>query len=94
LYTRPLAAHERVLCVDDKTSLQPRPRKTPTRPAQQAVHAASLSPQSLPLGRTVFKVIQDSEFLVHRCDEHVNAEFREFLMGIDCPPAIIAQAGY
>jgi transposase len=34
LYTRPLAAHERVLCVDEKTSLQPRPRKTPTRPAQ------------------------------------------------------------
>jgi hypothetical protein len=34
LYTRPLAAHERVLCVDDRTSLQPRPRKTPTRPAQ------------------------------------------------------------
>src|SRR6516164_4036991 len=34
LYTRPLADHERVLCVDEKTSLQPRPRKTPTRPAQ------------------------------------------------------------
>ena len=34
LYTRPLAAHEMVLCVDEKTSLQPRPRKSPTRPAQ------------------------------------------------------------
>ena len=33
LYTRPLAAHEVVLCVDEKTSLQPRPRKAPTRPA-------------------------------------------------------------
>lgn len=33
LYTRPLAAHEMVLCVDEKTSLQPRPRKTPTKPA-------------------------------------------------------------
>jgi transposase len=33
LYTRPLAANERVLCVDEKTSLQPRPRKAPTRPA-------------------------------------------------------------
>lgn len=34
LYTCPLAPHEMVLCVDEKTSLQPRPRKTPTRPAQ------------------------------------------------------------
>jgi transposase len=34
LYTRPLAAHEMVLCVDEKTSLQPRPRKTPTKPAR------------------------------------------------------------
>jgi transposase len=34
LYTRPLAAHEVVLCVDEKTSLQPRPRKAPTWPAQ------------------------------------------------------------
>jgi transposase len=34
LYTRPLAAHETVLCVDEKTSLQPRTRKSPTRPAQ------------------------------------------------------------
>jgi transposase len=33
LYTRPLATHEVVLCVDEKTSLQPRPRTTPTRPA-------------------------------------------------------------
>jgi transposase len=32
-YTRPLATHEMVLCVDEKTSLQPRPRKTPTKPA-------------------------------------------------------------
>jgi hypothetical protein len=34
LYTRPLAPHERVLCVDEKTSLQPRTRLSPTRPAQ------------------------------------------------------------
>jgi transposase len=33
LYTRELAANERVLCVDEKTSLQPRTRKAPTRPA-------------------------------------------------------------
>jgi transposase len=34
LYTRPLAVHEMVLCVDEKTSLQPRTRKSATLPAQ------------------------------------------------------------
>ncbi len=34
LYTRKLAPHERVICVDEKTSLQPRPRTAPTLPAQ------------------------------------------------------------
>jgi transposase len=34
LYTRQLGAHERVLSVDEKTSLQPRTRTSPTRPAQ------------------------------------------------------------
>ncbi len=33
LYTRPLGAYERVLSVDEKTSLQPRTRTSPTRPA-------------------------------------------------------------
>ena len=34
LYTRPLHDDEMVLSVDEKTSLQPRPRLHPTRPAQ------------------------------------------------------------
>lgn len=34
LYTRDLAPEEVVLSVDEKTSLQPRPRLAPTRPAQ------------------------------------------------------------
>jgi transposase len=34
LLTRPLAPHEAVFRIDEKTSLQPRPRRTPTRPAQ------------------------------------------------------------
>jgi hypothetical protein len=34
LYTRPLRADELVLSVDEKTSLQPRPRLSPTLPAQ------------------------------------------------------------
>jgi transposase len=34
LYTRPLAPNEVVISVDEKTSLQPRPRVAPTQPAQ------------------------------------------------------------
>src|SRR3954452_11647889 len=34
LYTRPLPPDEVVLCVDEMTSLQPRPRKAPTRPTE------------------------------------------------------------
>jgi transposase len=34
LYTRPLRDDEMVLSLDEKTSLQPRPRLAPTRPAQ------------------------------------------------------------
>jgi transposase len=34
LYTRPLAPHEVVLCVDEKTSIQPRPRLAPTTAAK------------------------------------------------------------
>ena len=37
LYTRPLGAHEIVLCVDEKTSLQPRPRGRETMPARPAL---------------------------------------------------------
>jgi transposase len=33
LYTRALGPHEVVLCVDEKTNLQPRPRKAPTQAA-------------------------------------------------------------
>jgi transposase len=34
LYTRPLESHEVVLCADEKTSLQPRTRRSPTLPAK------------------------------------------------------------
>ncbi len=35
LYTRPLSPDEVVLCVDEMTSLQPRPRKSPTKAAKE-----------------------------------------------------------
>ena len=34
LYTRPLLPHERVICADEHTSIQPRPRLSPTRSAR------------------------------------------------------------
>lgn len=34
LYTRQLGAHERVLSLDEKTSIQPRPRTKPSRPPE------------------------------------------------------------
>ena len=48
-----------------------------------------MSPQPLDKGGTVLKVIQDIEYLVHRCDEHINSEFREFLAGVGCSYAIV-----
>ena len=53
-----------------------------------------MSPQPLERGGTVVKVIQDIEFLVNRCDEHITSEFREFLLRAGCSAATIAQAGY
>lgn len=53
-----------------------------------------VSPQPLDKGGTVLKVIQDIEFLVCRCDEHINSEFRIFLIEAGCSSATIAQAGY
>lgn len=52
------------------------------------------APQPLTGGGKVLKVIQDIEFLVYRCDEHINSEFRTFLADVGCNQATIAQAGY
>lgn len=52
------------------------------------------SPQPLDKGGTALKVIQDIDYLVRRCDEHINSEFREFLAGVGCGAATIARAGY
>lgn len=53
-----------------------------------------ISVQPLERGGTVLKVIQDIEFLVSRCDEHINSEFRNFLSRVGCTAATIAQTGY
>ncbi len=36
-----------------------------------------MRPQDLARSQTVLKVIQDVEFLVNRCDEHIHTEFRQ-----------------
>lgn len=53
-----------------------------------------VSPQPLSKAGTVLKVIEDVEFLVNRCEEHINAEFRQFLINIGCSAATVAAAGY
>jgi hypothetical protein len=53
-----------------------------------------VSPQPMTLPATVKKVARDVEFLVTRCDAHIQAEFRVFLSGCGCPNAVVAAAGY
>lgn len=53
-----------------------------------------MAPQALGNSGTVIRVIQDIDFLIHRCDEHINSEFREFLLNAGCAPTTIAQSGY
>ena len=51
LYTRPLGADEVVLCVDEKTSLQPRPRKSPTLAADSRTDRSGSSTSTGGAGR-------------------------------------------
>jgi hypothetical protein len=53
-----------------------------------------VSPQPLGAAAIVGLVIEDVEFLVHRCDEHIQLEFHQFLLDAGCPAAVIAQASY
>jgi hypothetical protein len=53
-----------------------------------------VAPQPLPAAAIVLRVIEDVDFLVRRCDEHITLEFRQFLLGIGCPATIVAQTGY
>ena len=53
-----------------------------------------VKPQPLSSADRVSRVIEDVAFLVRRCDEHINGEFRQFLLGTGCPAAVIGQVGY
>ena len=50
LYTKQLGSHERVLSVDEKTSIQPRPRTRPTRPALPAGEPVQLESEYKRIG--------------------------------------------
>jgi hypothetical protein len=39
-------------------------------------------------------VIADVAFLVRRCDEHLNQEVHQFMLGAGCPHGIAGQVGY
>jgi hypothetical protein len=51
-------------------------------------------PQPLGVASVVQRVIEDVEFLVRRCDEHINGEFRPFLLRAGCPATVAGQVGY
>jgi hypothetical protein len=53
-----------------------------------------VSPRALKVAGTVLKVIQDVDFLVKRCDEHIDAEFRQFLKDCGCTSTTISASGY
>jgi hypothetical protein len=52
VYTRPLLPHERVLCLDEMTSLQPRTRSVATRPAQPHLRPVQLEHEYARKGAT------------------------------------------
>jgi hypothetical protein len=53
-----------------------------------------VKPQPLTTAGVVLRVLEDIEFLVRRSDQHINLEFRQFLLGTGCPAAVVGQVGY
>jgi hypothetical protein len=53
-----------------------------------------VKPQALAGADVVSAVIADVTFLVRRCDEHINQEFHQFLLGTGCPAGVAGQVGY
>jgi hypothetical protein len=53
------------------------------------------SPQTIKASTHVLKVVEDIEFLVDRCDEHIRSEFRDFLIGTcGCASSTARSVGY
>lgn len=94
LYTRPLESHEVVLCVDEKTSLQPRTRKSPTRPAQpgQPVLVEHEYERKGALNLFAAFDTRTGKVYGHTAERKRQKEFIEFLeiLDRDIPPEITA----
>lgn len=53
-----------------------------------------MAPQPLSSPMAVRRVTDDVEFLIERFDDHCNLEFREFLLNLGCPVAVVNLTGY
>jgi hypothetical protein len=92
LYTQPRGEHERVFCVDEKTSIQPRPRTAPTRPARPGT-PVRLEAEYKRCGATNLLSALDIHTgqVLSICRRRKRqAEFLELLEWIDCQtPALV-----
>jgi transposase len=94
LYTRELAPHEMVLCVDEKTSLRPRPRLSPTLPAQpgRPVRVGHEYRREGALNLFAAFDTRTGEVYAHTAERKRQAEFIEFLEKLDRPiPAEVTE---
>jgi hypothetical protein len=90
LYTRTLAPNERVLCLDEMTSLQPRPRRFPTRPALPDLKPVQLEHEYARKGATNLLAAFDARTgeVIGICRPRKRQlEFIELLEAIDCQTA-------
>jgi transposase len=85
LYTRKLAAHEMVLCADEKTSLQPRPRKSPTLPAQPGMPIRVEHEYERKGALNLFAAFdtRTGKVYAHTAERKRQKEFIEFLAKLD-----------
>jgi hypothetical protein len=92
-----LSPHQRGAALDDAWERMQDRFETIIQRRHDCIHNCDrprVSPQPLRAPDIVLNVIEDVEFLVLRSDEHINTEFRRFLLDRGCPPAVVAQAGY
>lgn len=85
LYTRKLPANEVVLCVDEKTSLQPRTRTSPTLPAQPGLPVRVEHEYERKGALNLFAAFdtRTGKVYAHTADRKRQKEFIEFLDQLD-----------
>jgi transposase len=85
LYTRKLALQEMVLCVDEKTSLQPRTRQSPTLPAQPGMPVRVEHEYERKGALNLFAAFdtRTGKVYAHTAERKRQKEFIEFLEKLD-----------